>query len=167
MFNKISILVLSLLLITNTSYAQRKKKGKQKKNTTVTAKVNPKSIKAKTKNTVKYEGYLTFYLDSTNGKAYIAIDKDKLDQPMIYFTYSENGLVNLGLSKGIYRETSVIQFEKLYDNINIKKIKTGQYFNPDNPISKAQASNISDAFVSSEKMIAKEKNTFLISADKV
>ncbi len=167
-FARFLFLLLVLSLSASTTYAQQKKKKKKGTPTLpVIPKSKTKSIASLTKKCIKYYGYLTIYHDTSNGKAFIAINEAILNQPIIYFTYAENGLVNLGLNKGIYRETSVIQFGKTYNSIDVKKIKTGQYFNPDNSISKAKNANISDAFVASETILAKTNGVYLISASKL
>jgi len=163
------VLVLAFFLSTNVSYAQKKRKKKKgvAPTSVAPAKSRTKSIASLTKKSIKHEGYLTFYQDTTNGKTYIAIKEELLNQPIIYFTYAENGLVNLGLNRGVYRETSIIKFEKSYKSIDVKKVKTGQYFNPENPISKSKDANVSDAFVSSETILAQSKGVYLISAAKL
>ena len=112
-FARFLFLLLVLSLSASTTYAQQKKKKKKGTPTVpVIPKSKTKSIASLTKKCIKYDGYLTIYHDTSNGKAFIAINEAILNQPIIYFTYAENGLVNLGLNKGIYRETSVIQFGK-------------------------------------------------------
>ena len=165
--NKILLLLAAFLLSTPASYGQKKRKKRKPKNT-ITApssqKSKLKSIASITKNCVKHDGFLTIYTDTTTGKAYLEIEEGMLNQQMIYFTYAENGLVNLGLFRGSYRETSVVKFEKVYNNIHVKKIKTGLYFNPDNNLSKTSKVNISDAIASSEQILGKTKNRYLINA---
>lgn len=152
--------------------AQTKRK-KSKKKSAVTAPVNPaarsrvKSIASVTKSCKVYQGHLTFYQDTLKGNAYISLNEEQLSQPMIYFTYSENGTFNLGLFRGNYRETSIIKFEKVFDKIHVKKVKTGLYFNPESALSKSSNANISDALVSSERIVAQSKGKYLIDATKL
>lgn len=171
MIQKALLLILSFLVIIPNSYAQKRKKKSKKGSPTAMAKPvmrsKIKSIASVTKNCTKHEGYITFYKDTTNGKAYIQINNEQLNESIIYFTYSENGPVNLGLFKGNYRETSIIKFEKLYNQIHVKKLKTGLYFNPNNAISKSASANISDALVSSERILGKSKSAYLIDATKL
>ncbi len=167
---KYIILTISLFTVGMQVKADTTKKKKKKPSTNATAPVAAsngiKSIETATKNCKKYAGYISVYQDSTNGSAYLEIDSSMLNQNIVYFTYSENGLVNAGLFKGSYRETSVIKFERLFDKINVIKVNTGFYFNPENPISKSANSNITNALVSSEKIIgAGKKGKLLISAD--
>ncbi len=151
--------------------ASAQKKKRQKKNTTVSAAIPalsnaPKTIAAATKNCKKHKGYITFYQDTILGTSYLELDSASLNKQIIYFTYSENGLVTIGLFKGSYRETSVIKFDKVFDKINVSKINTGFYFDSASPLSKSKNTNISDALVASEKILASDKNgNILINAD--
>ena len=172
MIKKILIIMLATASFFSDTEAQTKRK-KSRKKAAVTAPVNPaarsrvKSIASVTKSCKVYQGHLTFYQDTLKGNAYISLNEEQLSQPMIYFTYSENGTFNLGLFRGNYRETSIIKFERVFNKIHVKKVKTGLYFNPESALSKSSNANISDALVSSEQIIAQSKGKFLIDAAKL
>lgn len=165
----IALVLLSLTIAVNANaQKRRKKKNKHTAEAPVAAPKGFKPISQITKDCKKYAGYISFYQDSTNGKTYVEIDSALLGKEIIYFTYAENGLVNAGLFRGSYRENTVIKFEKLYDKINISKVNTAYYFNPENPISKSSTANISDALVAAETILGADKNKrYVISADNI
>ncbi|MGB1041232.1 MAG: zinc-dependent metalloprotease, partial [Flavobacteriales bacterium] len=123
-----------------------------------------KSIKSVTKKCKKHDGLFPIYQDTTNGKLYIEINEEKLGEEFIYFSYVENGLMDVGAFKGSYRGSKIFKINKYYGNIEFQLENTNYYFNPDNEISKSASTNINKPIIISEKILGKTGNKMLISA---
>lgn len=170
----INILLVSALLIFTQCSSSKKSSKKSSAKAYASAKSRrgkgkTATIKAKTKNCEKIEGLFTIYRDTTNGKAYMLINKEQLEKEFIYFSYAENGLVRTGHFRGAYRDNEVFQIRKHYNNIEFVKQNTGFYFDENNAISKSAEANISQSILVSEKIIAKDtsKGLYLLDADKI
>jgi hypothetical protein len=126
------------------------------------------NIAGKVKNCKKFEGLFNFYLDTTSGEAYFEVNKKQIGKEFIYFSYSENGVVQAGHNRGSYRDNEVFTLEKSYKRIEFIKQNTEFYFNPESPLSKSKDANISPAVLLSEEIIAQNGDSvFLINADKI
>ena len=70
------------------------------------------AIEEKTKDLVKYEGFIDFYWDESNGKIWMEIDKTGTE--LLYVTSLPAGLGSndIGLDRGLLGDTRVIKFEK-------------------------------------------------------
>jgi hypothetical protein len=160
---------LSLLMIVGTNSevsAQfwKKKKKTEAKKADLKPKSSFKSIKSVTTNCEKIDGLFPIYQDTTNGNLYIEINEKKLGEEFIYFSYVENGLMDVGAFKGSYRGSKIFKIEKSYGNIEFILENTNFYFNPDNEISKSASTNINKPIIISEKIVGKTDNKILISA---
>jgi len=70
------------------------------------------SIEEKTRDTKKYEGYLSFYWDENNGK--ILLEINRLDTELLYVTSLPAGLGSndIGLDRGLLGDQAVVKFVK-------------------------------------------------------
>jgi len=159
---------LSLLLIvgsSNEANSQFWKKKKTEKKTS--AKPIFKSIKSVTAKCKKHDGLFPIYQDTTNGQLYIEIDNSQLGEEYIYFSYVENGLMDVGSFKGSYRGSKIFKINRYYGNIEFQLENTSYYFNPDNEISKSASTNINKPIIISEKIKGKTGDKILISATSI
>lgn len=126
-----------------------------------------KTIESETKSSKVFEGLFTVYQDTTNGSLLMEISEDQLNKEYIYFTYVENGTVMAGRFRGQFRENTVITFRKSFDRIEVVKLNTNFYFDPENAISRASEANVTEAILASEKIEVHDKKTgrYLIKAD--
>lgn len=114
------------------------------------------TIAEKTKGARKLPGLFPLYLDSATGNLSMVINKKQLNQEFIYFGYTADGVVAAGHHRGSFRDNKVFTIRKYYDRIELVVLNTGFYFDPANPISKAAKANISEAVVSSMKVMAED-----------
>lgn len=166
------VLTLSLCLYTGEAQAQRKKDKKKTEQakpavTAPAAPAGPVSIADKTKKCKKTEGLFTLYRDTTTGSMMMLIKKSQIEKEFIYFSYIENGNTTTGHNKGTFRDNKVFTIKKYYNQIEFITQNTNFYFDPSNAIARAANSNISNAVLSSEKIIAVDeaKGEYLIDAD--
>lgn len=179
------ILIIALIVAFNLFTISAKDKKKNKKSDTLSVQIMKdtvvvkkdstatksekkdeiKSIKDYTKKCNKISGLFNLYQDSTNGKLYLEVTKDKLSKEFIYFAHDMNGIIDAGYAKGGYRENEIFKIEKYFDRLDFYLENTNYYFDPNNSLSKSQNSNINRPLFLSEKIIAKDEDAFLIDAD--
>lgn len=168
----IPVLISIAFVVGNSSNVNAQLFGKKKKKAQAEAaskkstkpKSKNKSIKSVTKNCTKKDGLFPIYQDTTDGKIYIEINEEKLGEEFIYFSYVENGLMDVGSFKGSYRGSKIFKINKYYSNIEFQLENTKFYFNPENEISKSANTNINKPIIISEKILAKTGKRFLIAA---
>jgi hypothetical protein len=126
------------------------------------------SIASKVKGMKEYAGLFPIYLDTSNGSAYLLISKAQLNKEFIYFSYTENGVVQVGHNRGIYRDNEIFRLQKSFDYIEFIKENTSFYFDSSNALHRASNANISPSMLVNEEIIAADKDSlYLISADKI
>ncbi|MDB4088539.1 zinc-dependent metalloprotease [Flavobacteriales bacterium] len=165
---------LSILLIVGNSndtnaqiFKRNKKKKTEEKKKPTKPKSKFKSIKSVTAKCKKHDGLFPIYQDTTNGSLLIEIDKSQLGEEYIYFSYVENGLMDVGSFKGSYRGSKIFTINQYYGNIEFQLENTNYYFNPDNEISKSSSTNINKPIIISEKIKGKTGDKILISASSI
>ena len=108
---KILLWPLAMLLVLPT-FAQRKK-GDEKP---AAAELPKKAgIAEKTKACKKYDGLFPMFQDTTNGSLYFIVKKEHLAKTFIYFSYTENGVVDAGHFRGSFRDNKVFTIRKYFD----------------------------------------------------
>ncbi len=115
------------------------------------------------------EGLFTFYSDPENGDLFMEIDAGQIGEEFIYFTYTENGVPELGHFRGSFRENRVIRLNRRYGAIEIEGVNTSFYFDPDNALSRASDANITRAPLALTDIVAEDAETgaLLINAGSV
>ncbi|MEO0573879.1 MAG: zinc-dependent metalloprotease [Pseudomonadota bacterium] len=128
-----------------------------------------KTIAELTEGHTSAEGLITIFQDEKTGEIKLQIAKELLDQELIYFAQTADGVVQTGFFRGAYLANGVIALQRRFDRIDIVKRNTRFYFDPENAISKAATANISDAILASEKILAEDEATgaMLIDGDKL
>lgn len=155
-----------LLVFSNCSSAKNKKKpaaaSPSQANKTAT-------IKEKTKASKKLDGLFPLFQDSATGNVMMLIKKEQLDKEYIYFSYTVDGVVAAGHFRGSFRDNKVFTIRRHFDRIEFTVINTGYYFDPNNPVSKASKANISEAILSSQKIVAEDtkKGEILLDASAI
>ncbi len=116
-----------------------------------------------------FDGLFTFYQDTTNGELFMVITTNQLNNEYIHFLHAKDGIVDVGLNRGSYRQSKVFTLKKYFDRIEFETQNTTFYFDPENPLSRAADANISPAVMVSEKIVATDTtNTkYLINANNV
>lgn len=124
------------------------------------------SIAEKTKGMTPMTGMFKLYQDTASGELFIQINAQQLEKEYIHFTYTENGVVEVGHNRGSYRGSRIISFNRRFNQIDVIQHNTNYYFDPNNAISKAADANISASILASEKIAATDtQGNILISAD--
>ncbi|OYU96129.1 MAG: hypothetical protein CFE21_06880 [Bacteroidetes bacterium B1(2017)] len=124
------------------------------------------SIADKTKSSKKLGGLFPLYQDTATGNVMMLIKKEQLDKEYIYFSYTVDGVVAAGHFRGSFRDNKVFTIKRYFDKLEFTVLNTGFYFDPSNPISKASNANISNAILSSQKIVAEDtkKGEILVDA---
>lgn len=116
-----------------------------------------------------YEGLFTVYQDTTDGSTKLAIHKDQFDRKFIYFGMSQDGVLEAGHFRGLFRDNKIIKVQRYFDKVEFVHVNNNYYFDEDSPLSRASAANISDAVLFSSKIEAEdaENGVILINADQL
>ena len=126
-----------------------------------------KSIEEVTKGARRVDGLFTFFQDTTTGSAHMLIKADQLGREFIYWSYTEDGVVDAGHFRGNFRDNGVFSVERVFDRVQLVKQPTGFYFDPDKPLSRAADANVSPAVLAAPKIVARDDATgdLLVEAD--
>ncbi|MDZ4666408.1 MAG: zinc-dependent metalloprotease [bacterium] len=141
-------------------------KSKKKPVAAASPAVKTVSIKEKTKGSKKLDGLFPLYQDSATGNVSMMLKIDQLNKEYIYFSYTVDGVVAAGHFRGSFRDNKLFTIRRHFDRIEFTVLNTGFYFDPSNPVSKAAKANISEAILSSQKIVAEDvkKGEILIDA---
>ncbi|MDA8865448.1 zinc-dependent metalloprotease [Gammaproteobacteria bacterium] len=112
-------------------------------------------------------GFMNILHETEEDKYYLIIEEDKINKEFIYFAYILNGPQDVGASGGSMGDGSILEFRKFKDDIGLYKINTKYKYNDSNKISQSKLTNIIEAFMGRFKVVVKEDNKYLISADKL
>ncbi len=125
------------------------------------------SVEEQKENTISYEGLFTVYQDTTDGKTKLELRKDQIDKEFIYFGLTADGVTDAGHFRGNFRDNKVFKIERYFDKIEFVVQNTSYHFDEDNPLSRAEAANISSATLISEEILAENDSTIIISGDPI
>ena len=163
------ILVICALFSVLPTKAQWFKSKKKPKTTQASPTKKPTalpSIAEKTKGMTPMTGMFKLYQDTASGELFIQINVQQLKKEYIHFTYTENGVVEVGHNRGSYRGSRIISFNRRFNQVDVIQHNTNYYFDPNNAVSKAADANISASILASEKIAAIDtQGNLLISAD--
>ncbi|MDA9578156.1 zinc-dependent metalloprotease [Gammaproteobacteria bacterium] len=112
-------------------------------------------------------GFMNILHETEEDKYYLIIDEDKINKEFIYFAYILNGPQDVGASGGSMGDGSILEFRKFKDDIGLYKINTKYKYDDSNKISQSKLTNIIEAFMGRFKVVVKEDDKYLISADKL
>ena len=113
---------------------------------------NEDSFESFIENLIYYPGLFDSYRNDSNGKVYLLLKKDQLNNEFIYFAHILDGVVQAGTWRGSYLDNGIIKFSKYFDQIRIERINTAYVFDKDNPLSKSNNANISNSLIDSIKI---------------
>src|SRR3954467_12743841 len=105
----------------------RKEKEKEKKDDKDKEK-KPKTITEATKGDKKIEGLFTLFQNTTNGAVQILIKEKQLDKEYIYFTFTQDGVVQAGHFRGNFRDNRIFSLRKHFNRIEFVAENTSFYF---------------------------------------
>ena len=118
---------------------------------------------------ITYEGLLKSYQDSENGNTYLELSDEDMSKEFIYFAHIINGTVEAGLFKGSHIDQAVIKFEKQFNSLNLVRVNTEFYFDPNSELSRQSQSNISDSVIENFEITHKNEaeTSYLIDITKL
>ena len=148
----ISILFLNIYSANSQGFFKKKKKNKNKVELKESNSEN--SIAKKTIDCIKYDGLFCIYQSKKDGKSFIEIDQNQINDEFIYFSYVEDGVVDSWNFRGGFRGYKIIKIKKYFNKIDFIVENTKYYFDPSSPLSKSSKANINDPLVISEEIIA-------------
>lgn len=127
------------------------------------------SIAEKTKGCKKIDGLFPLYQDTSSGAVYMIVKASQLDKDFIYFSHTIDGVVAAGHFRGSFRDNKIFKVRRYFDRLEFVVPNTGYYFDPANPVSKASGANISEAVLSSQKIVAEDASgkEFLVDASAI
>ncbi|MDP2175795.1 MAG: zinc-dependent metalloprotease [Bacteroidota bacterium] len=167
----ITLSICCLIILVPNANAQRKKKKNKVTNpiTNVVAPSNSTSINEKIKRCKKIDGLFQLYRDTSTGSLLMLVNEKQFNKEYIYFSYVENGNTTTGHNKGTFRGNKIFTISKYFNQIEFTIQNTNFYFNPENEIHKSAHSNITNALMATEKIIAfdSKKGDYLIEADNI
>jgi hypothetical protein len=147
------------------SVAQDKTKMPPAYPLTDTAKKKISPLVEKTKSSRKEQGLFTVYQDTANGGLQLYVKKDQLGKEYIYQSFSLNGPTALFLNQSMHRANFVIRIQKAFDKLEISRVNTSFYYDPNNPVSKTKDVDKPEAVLLVEKIAAEDSSGYLINAD--
>jgi hypothetical protein len=123
------------------------------------------TVADKTKGNKKNEGLFTLYQDTATGSVQMYVRKDQLDKEFVYQSFSINGPVALFLNQSMHRQTLVFKIKKAFDKLEFAIVNTGFYYDKNNPVSKTQDVDKSEAIFYADKIAIDDSLGYLVSAD--
>ncbi len=168
---KINFLLVILVMLSGALYqplaAQKKKKKSKTEEPAKDNKDDKKKIADAVKGHSQIDGLFTFYQDSTSGSLKMLVKTDQIGKEFIHFYYWENGAVEVSVSKGGYGSEYIFVINKYFNKIEIEKINTSFYFDPESALSKAKDANIANSILFSGEIKAgsEEEGGYLIDVD--
>ena len=118
-----------------------------------------KTISELTKSSRKIEGLFTFFQDTVSGSVQMLIDKNQLNKEYIHFVHTLDGVVDVGYFRGAYKTSKIFEIRKYFNRLEFVSINTAYYFNPDNPLSRAETANINAAVLAALEITAIDEKT--------
>ncbi|MGB1075052.1 MAG: zinc-dependent metalloprotease [Flavobacteriales bacterium] len=170
-FWSLGTLFFGLFLMSPSAQAQFwKKKSKSAKQATESRtpkKDGLKSIDELTSASQMFSGLLNLHQDTTTGKLWVEIPDSILAQEFIYFSYIEDGVAASGATRGNYRGSKIITFNKHYNRIEVHEENTNYHFDPASPLAKAADANLNTPILASLNIegISKDSSTYLVNGN--
>ena len=118
-----------------------------------------KTISELTQSSLKIEGLFTFFQDTVDGSVQMLIEKNQLNKEYIHFVHSLDGVVDVGHFRGAYKTSKIFEIRKYFDRLEFVSINTAYYFDPENPLSRAESANINAAVLATLAISATDTET--------
>jgi hypothetical protein len=123
------------------------------------------TVADKTKGNKKNDGLFTLYQDTATGSVQMYVRKDQLDKEFIYQSFSINGPVALFLNQSMHRATFVFKIKKAFDKLEFALVNTGFYYDKNNPVSKTEDVDKSEAIFYADKFSLEDSTGYLVNGD--
>lgn len=156
-------MLLALASLLHSTFASAQENGSEEEEE------DPQTIADITEDSDRFEGLFTLFRNRESGETHLLIKPEQLDREYIYFAVSINGVRQGGHFRGNFRDNRIISLSRHYDRIELHYENTAFYFDPEHPLSRASAANISPALLASIEIAAEDEETgeVLIGADEL
>jgi hypothetical protein len=116
----------------------------------------PKTVEEVLKDSDRIDGLFTLYRDRKTGQLRFLLQREQLDKPFLYFTYTENGVPAAGQFRGAFgtQVAKVLRFSRYYDRVELIVENTSFTFDETKPIARSADANVSHAVAVDEKIEA-------------
>ncbi|MCH8569356.1 MAG: zinc-dependent metalloprotease [Balneolales bacterium] len=111
------------------------------------------------------EGLFTIFQDTNTGSTKMLITEDQIGKEFIYWGHTVDGVPQVGHFRGNYRDNKIFTIERYFDRLEFIVQNTSFYFDPENPLSRAESANISRSVLFSAKIETESDGRFLINSD--
>lgn len=157
------LLALAFLSTSLAAFAQDEEKDEKEEEE------KPKTIAELTEGAERIDGLFTLFRDPETGELHMLIKGDQVGEEFIYFAQTANGVVEAGYFTGAYLANGIISVKRYYNRVELVAENFSFYFDPDNALSRAANSNISNAVLAVQEIAAEDKESgdLLIKADKI
>ena len=118
-----------------------------------------KTISELTKSSRKIEGLFTFFQDTVNGSVQMLIKNNQLNKEYIHFVHTLDGVVDVGYFRGAYKTSKIFEIRKYFNRLEFVSINTAYYFEPGNPLRRAESANINAAVLAALEIVATDVET--------
>ena len=118
-----------------------------------------KTISELTKSSRKIEGLFTFFQDTVNGSVQMLIKNNQLNKEYIHFVHTLDGVVDVGHFRGAYKTSKIFEIRKYFNRLEFVSINTAYYFEPGNPLRRAESANINAAVLAALEIVATDVET--------
>ena len=118
-----------------------------------------KSVSELTQASHKTEGLFTFFQATVDGSVQMLIEKNQLNKEYIHFVHSLDGVVDVGHFRGAYKTSKIFEIRKYFNRLEFVSINTAYYFDPENPLSRAESANINAAVLATLAISAIDDET--------
>lgn len=170
---RITALLLAALFVAvlpSESHAQRRKRPSDATENASTKgeKKGKKTIEDLTEHAIAHAGLFTVFQDTLTGASHVLIPDSMLGREFIYFSQVSDGVSESGLTRGSYRGSKIIRFERHFDRIEVHAANTSYYFDEASPLSRAAEANLNTPVLASISIDAEDpERGCLISGDEL
>ncbi len=129
------------------------------------SKSKTKSVADATKGSIRHDGLLTLFRDSTSGSMQMLITPEQVGEQLIYVVHVTDGIPRGGSFRGQYRDNRVFTIRRFFDRVEFVAENDRFYFDEDNAVSRAADANMTESILAVQKIVAEDSTGILIDAD--
>ena len=118
-----------------------------------------KSIADLTEKSEAIDGLFRLYRDKETGKVRWLVRKDQLDREFLYFSQTQDGVVEGGHFRGAYAGAKVFRIRRAWERLEFVVENTGFWFDPASALARTKRANISPAVVASARIAAEDSKS--------
>jgi hypothetical protein len=126
-----------------------------------------RTVASVTRTAQRHDGLFTVYQDTANGSLHMLVPKESVGQEFIYFIHVVEGPVTAGMFRGRFGTNNVFVVRRHFNRLEFVTQNIGSWFDPQNPLARAEGANISPAVVATQEIVAEDDSSYLIRADDI